>query len=226
MKDTVLAQDSVTYIKLKSKIAQTDLEGDARWTIIPGDSLDTASIWVTTQALAITGMIAAINADANVDSFVTASDSGAAGYRITSDDAGLLFYAAGLDTTQDAAVSELQGNVTSESSDDVTVGIGKIAGWKTLTGRLFVDRAQNAHAGQGGACSTWVWLYTRGPDGRVLIDSAVADTDTVGLIISISEGLGDTLLRQTLEARVKVWDTLSDSTYEAKTPLDVDLLAK
>lgn len=63
--DTVIAEDSLTYVKIISMFSQLTLT--ARWSMVLGDSLDTAST-VTTVAMLIDSIIPAIQTNSYLDS--------------------------------------------------------------------------------------------------------------------------------------------------------------
>jgi hypothetical protein len=112
MKDTIAAEDSATYIKLVGEIAQIGLEGDARWTLVLGDSITESDSSFTTVAMACDSMVAYANADDTASVYITGYDS-TTFWIIQSDKKGLAVSAFLGDTTQDTARS--QSNVTSRS---------------------------------------------------------------------------------------------------------------
>ena len=222
--DTVTADDSATYIKINSDFAQVELESEARWTMVVGDSLDTTTIWNTSVADACDSMVAAVNASANLDSFMTAYDS-TTFYIIQSDDDGVLFYANALDTAQDTLTTA--DNATSTCADTGWVEVGPVYGFKTVKGEIMFKPGLVKHTGAATSCSTYLWLYTDGPAGlKVIAADSVEDLDSLRLPVTVHSNVGDTLLRNTLRLRWRYYDTLSDTTYEQRHPLEVDVTLK
>lgn len=234
MKDTIAAHDSATYIKVISKIAQIDLEGDARWTMAVGDSLDTTTIWTTSVADVCDSMTASLNASANLDSFVTAYDS-TTFYIVQSDDAGVLFFVAIKDTSQDTTTS--QTNVTSYSTYQDTFKVVRmvwddfeIAGidfWAILDSSV-----TTTNQGLGLSDSGYVWIYAvrnvHGNEQLTLIDSAVRNALPCSLHILITAdttGGGvdpDSMWYEYWSLAYRIADTASDTVMNPSYTIYVD----
>lgn len=129
LKDSIDAQDSTTYVKIVSKFSEKTFTGN--WAVHYGvtggtGTLDTGANGggtVTTKAMICDSMVAKINANTGLDSFltavVTATDTT---FTITSDDAGVLFWDSSLNPADTySTVTRTQANVTSWSSSSDTV---------------------------------------------------------------------------------------------------------
>jgi hypothetical protein len=217
MKDTTIAHDSVTYIKIVSLFAQIELEGDARWIAAAGDSLDTTSIWVTSVADVCDSMPARINrSDSN--GYFTGYDS-TTFYIIQSDKKGLTFHLAPTDTVQDEDTTTTQENVVSSSSDSGTVTICDLKGYMGLDGGIILSIPGGSYAGLGdtgqnsGSCS--LRAYTGTWDGRKELarDSSATFPCTLPLLID-NVATSDSLLEDDLQIWWWIGDTVSDTNLD------------
>lgn len=217
IKDTILAQDSVTYIKIISKIAQIGLEGDARWTMKVGDSLDTVSTWVTTIANVCSAMTALVN---GLDSarFWDAVDNDTS-YTITGNknNDGIHIFAVYTDTAQDTVY--LADSVSSRSSDSGTVGISNVYGFRTLVGKIILDPEMSVYAGLGNDDSGIVQLYTVEGNERTILQADTFATLPGTTRVRISEAVGDTVLLNRIEVWWYVDDSCSDTVLTIQYPL-------
>ncbi len=224
MKDTILAEDSVSYVKIVSKIAQIQLEGDARWTMKVSTALDTAAIWVTSVADVCDSMPVYINA---LDSarFWAAADVDS-NYTITGNknNAGIWFFAVYTDTAQDTTHGA--DSVSSISKDSGTVSLDRVQGFKHIDGQVIVNASYSAYAGLGNADSGIVTVYTSGPTGRFIIavDTCAAPPCTCDVMLH--SNVGDTLLRRQIEFHWYIDDTVSDTTLTVYFPAWWDLQLK
>lgn len=224
IKDTVLAEDSVSYIKLVSLIAQIELEGDARWTAKVDDSLDTAAIWVTSVADVCDSMPVYINA---LDSarFWAAYDS-TTHYTIegNKNNAGIWFFAVYTDTAQDTTHGA--DSVSSISSDSGTVHLSNVYGFKHIDGRVILKASGSGYAGLGNADSAIVTFYTSGPKGRLIITVDTCAQAPCTCDVMLHSNVGDTLLRREVEFHWYIDDTVSDTSLTVYFPASWDLRLK
>ena len=224
MKDTILAEDSVSYIKVVSKIAQIQLENDARWTMKVSTKLDTSAIHVTTVAIVCDAMVALIN---GLDSarFWTAYDS-ATHYIIegNKNNAGIWFFAVYTDTAQDTTHGA--DSVSSISSDSGTISLDRVRGFKHIDGRVILLASPSAHAGLGNEDSVIVTIYTTGPDGRFIIAVDTCASPPCTCDVTIHSNVGDTLLKRQIEFHWYVDDTVSDTSLTVYFPAHWDLQLK
>lgn len=216
--DSVDFQDSVSYIKAVSLYSQKTFTG--RWKFEYGitggtGTIDTSSI-ITTLAMISDSMVAAINADAGLDSFVTAANSGDTGYTITSDDKGVLFYATTLnhaDTGGTLAAS--QANVTSWSTIQDTFQLLRHLdnnSHNAILSNFRINASTDTTNGIGGSDSCYLWLYSTfinaGTKEYYLLDSFVGAVPGSLRYVSVAN---DTLLKEALSIVWRVADTASDT---------------
>lgn len=224
MKDTVLAEDSVSYIKLVSEIAQIQLEGDARWTAKVGDSLDTAAIWVTSVADVCDSMPVYIN---GLDSarFWSATDNDTS-YTITGNknNAGIFIFAVYTDTAQDTVY--MADSVSSWSTDSGTVSLDNVRGFKHIDGRIIIGVSPSDWAGLGNDDSAIVTLYSVGPTGRYIITVDTCAQVPCTCDVMLHSNVGDTTLRRQIEFHWYVDDSVTDITMTIYHPTWWDLQLK
>jgi len=224
IKDTVLAEDSVSYIKLVSKIAQIGLEGDARWTAKVGDSLDSATIWVTSVADVCDSMVVYINA---LDSsrFWSATDNDTS-YTITGNknNAGIFIFAVYTDTAQDTVY--MADSVSSRSSDSATFSLDRVRGFKHIDGRIILGASPSAWAGLGNDDSAIVTVYSVGPTGRYIITVDTCAQVPCTCDVMLHSNVGDTTLRRQIEFHWYVDDSVTDTTMTIYHPTWWDLQLK
>ncbi|MCK5605649.1 hypothetical protein KAR91_27390 [Candidatus Pacearchaeota archaeon] len=123
MEDSVLAEDSSTYVKLISKFAMDNLEGAARWTLDLGDSLTEGQRDSCDIEMVVDSMVAKINAD-SIGGYVTAANLTDTAYTVTSDVKGRMFTVKFADTAQDTTIQV--ANKTSWSSTTDTISLNKL----------------------------------------------------------------------------------------------------
>ncbi len=123
MEDTVLAEDSATYVKLISKFAMDNLEGAARWTLDLGDSLTEGQRDSCDIEMVVDSLVAKINAD-SIGGYVTAVNLTDTAYTVTSDVKGRLFTVKFADTAQDTTIQV--ANKTSWSSTTDTIALAHL----------------------------------------------------------------------------------------------------
>ena len=214
MKDTILAEDSVTYIKIVSKKAQIDLEGDARWTMKVSDSLDTAAIWVTSVADVCDSMVAAIN---GLDSshYWTAYDS-TTHYTIegNKNNAGIWFFAVYTDTAQDTTHGA--DSVSSESTDSGTVVLTSAClGFGVARGKATLVYADDAGYGMG-VDSCILHLYSGSIYGgrNLIVAETCASVAACTLGWSLAGDYADSIIDEDLQLWWWIIDTTTDTTLD------------
>lgn len=241
--DSVDFQDSATYIKAVSLFGQRKFT--ARWKIEKGitggtGTIDTAShASLVTVAMVVDSMVAAINADAGLDSFMTAANSGDTGYTITSDDAGVLFYATTLnhaDTGGTLVAS--QANVTSKSTTTDTIALPPLMsnGFVTnaMYGRLIVEANPVTLGAQvGNSDSIYIHLYTvfAGDQWQLLLDDSSASLPCTSWVAYGPDTTGggvdpDTLFHEGFYLTYTVTDTATDTSGTVYYPLKVNFELK
>ena len=222
LSDSVVAQDSVTYIKLVSKFSGRTFTN--RWTMVfsvsgGAGTLDTvAHVSLTTLAMISDSMPTLINADAGLDSFMTAANSGDTAYTITSDDPGVLFYATTVnhaDTGGTLVAS--QANVTSVSRTTDTISIDNFAKGgshvNSMYGIFVIEPSYITTQGIGLSDSVYIRIYTDfwGEYFLLAQDSAASFPCTVRVAIPEAAGT-DTLFKEHLNIIWTVMDTATDTT--------------
>jgi hypothetical protein len=220
LSDTVVAQDSVTYIKLVGLIAQDGLEGDARWTLdvtnastnlVQGDST------FTTVNMVCDSMVAAIEDSSTVADSVIAAVMGAAGgaadtaYKVTGR-AGYDFLLSPNDTAQDTVL--LTAAATSTSCDTAIVDVPVLMwqnGFKCLYGDAVLRASATTTGGYGTHDSAVIRLYkTNRITGSEVI--VAADSGTIPKTFHISKIACDTCYGNgSLFFRIILFDTATDT---------------
>ena len=234
--DSVTAEDSATYIKLVSNFSGGQFGG--RWSMVMvtaggTGTLDSAAhVSQATVPMICDTMVAKINADAGLDSFVTASDS-ATYYMVTADKKGILFFGAvfggtGATLTADSLQDTVhtQANVTSISSDSGTVSLDAVRGFKHLDGRIVLSASYSGYAGLGNEDSAIVTIYTTGPHGRFILAVDTCASPPCTCNVMLHSNVGDTLLRRQIEFHWYIDDTVSDTTLTVYFPAWWDLQLK
>jgi hypothetical protein len=163
--DTIVAQDSVTYIKLVGLIAMDALEGDARWTIdiTNAGNMAEGDSTFTTVKMVCDSMVATVNALTTVNDSVTAAVDGDTVYTITADRAGwaMVFKVGPADTTQDT-VHVTNAGTASFSVDTTDVSL-PIRMWensfKCLYGNIVLRASTTTTKGYGTHDSAVIRLY-------------------------------------------------------------------
>ena len=219
--DSVTAEDSVTYIKLVSNFSGGQFGG--RWSMIMvvaggAGTLDSAAhASQATVAMICDTMVALINADAGLDSHMTASDS-ATYYMVTADKAGVLFFGAvfggtGASLTADSLQDTVhtRANYTSSSSQTDTTSLTDIRGFDHIDGQIILRNSYSGYAGQGNEDSAIVTLYSVGPDARVIIAVDTCGSPPCTLDVMLHSNVGDTALRRQIEIGTFINDTVSDT---------------
>ena len=231
LKDSVLAQDSGTYIKLVSKIGEGTQEGP--WTMqLSTDSMDTAGCPDSvTIAMVCDSMVATINADDSASAHVTAHDSGTF-YVTISDDAGLLFYHTFLnhaDTHGTLAAS--QANVTSKSRYGDTIALDPLflgdRNYAGVYGTFKISASASTAQGVGLSDSAYLflaaWRTNAGSSEYFLLASDSCNALPCSLRIAHPVQAGsDTLLKRGLFFYYELSDTASDTTDAIYLPLHLD----
>lgn len=233
LKDSVLAQDSGTYVKLKSKYSE--VTNDTNWgfiKVLAGGSgtLDTTRRTATIKMVCDT-MAAKINA---LDSarFWTAANVGDTVYTLTSDDKGLMLWATNTDTTQDTTT--LQDNVTSKSARTDTL-------WFTIPlveddfrgsgvyGDIILQpiEADTAY-GIGISDSAWIWLLTGRPVDTGIVYTVIAKDSAAALPCTLHvakphAAANDTIYHNFLKIAWAVSDTMTDTNMYIEYPISIDL---
>lgn len=217
--DTVLAQDSVTYIRLVSKIAQDNLEGDARWTLAFGtgsNNMSEADSTFTTIKMVCDSMVATINALATVKDTVTAAVSGDTVYTITGR-AGwpIVFKVGPADTCQDT-VHVINAQAAAWNSYDTTHVDIPITmwrgGWNSLMGDFILQASPTTTKGYGTVDTAYFLLYkTWATTGSEVLISA--DTGAIPLSWHfVFDAKPDSIWGDgPMFMRIIQWDTASDT---------------
>lgn len=237
LKDSILAVDSTTYVKLIDK--NTGVYRTARWTmkvVLAGgatSTLDTLTStgYITTVAMVCDSMVAKVNAAAGATK-VTAYDS-TTFWIVQSDDPGLDFSFDITDTTTDTVRS--QANVTSRSrfTDTIplipvlTEAIGPRV--KGIRYTIIMDSLPDM-LGQGMGLSDSSYLqlwagYLQGGNWKytaVSKDSAALLPNTLFYAMPTSTAGTDTLFGEQLFLQVRIADTASDTTCTLPIPLYID----
>jgi hypothetical protein len=117
---------------------------------------------------------------------------------------------------------------SSVSRDSMAMGIGSVAGWNTLRGRVILNPSSTTSHGIGLDDSGYIWLYTYyvGTDDRVLLDSTAVDYLPCTLSVVVPSSVGDTLLRNYLQLKVMVYDTTADTNFVVVYPVDYTITLK
>ena len=222
LSDSVVAHDSVTYIKIVSKFGLRLFE--TRWKCEFGitggaGTIDTASHdSLTTLALVCAGRVAAINADDSVSKYMTASSSGDTGVLITSDDEGVLFYYITLNHADTGGtLVAVQANVTDSWSSitDTFFLSSFIDGDKTfnsMIGKVRISASPTSTQGIGLSDSGYVWLYSEylGNSNLLAVDTTASLPCSVYYSQPSAAGT-DTLFSDKLYIIVRVADTATDT---------------
>ncbi|MCK5018537.1 MAG: hypothetical protein KAS32_15865 [Candidatus Peribacteraceae bacterium] len=222
LKDSVLAQDSVTYVKLVSKFSQLTFDG--RWEVQFGvtggaGTLDTSASTIVTEGMVSDSLPGYINADAGLDSFMTAVNSGDTGYTVTSDDAGILFYAAVVNhaDTGGTKVEVLDNFTGSWSGITDTIYLNSFIDpgmtFNSMMGKFKIFPSAVTTQGIGLSDSGYVWVYSEylGNTNLLAVDTTASLPCSV--LFSIPSAAGtDTLLTSKLFMVWRVADTASDTT--------------
>ena len=229
IKDTVQAEDSVTYILLRSLIAQEGLEGDARWVLVLGDSTTEMDSTFTTAAMAIDSLCALINADDSMSAHITANDS-TTKYTVISDDVGLDIKFCPTDTSQDTTYVQL--NVASANNVTDTIYLPPIM-YSDLSadafyGRFILEPSVDTAQGIGDSDSGYLILYTMFANElkEIARDSAASLPCTLRVAIGTDTTGGgvdpDTLFNYGLAIVYAIMDTASDTTVTVYYELTAD----
>jgi hypothetical protein len=154
MSDTVLAQDSVTYVKVKAKLMQEEMQGDARFTLtypatnhnLSAGTTDSCSVKMICDS-----MSAKINATVTVKDTVTAANDGDTVYTITGDRKGYNFSVFPGDSIQDNDTTVLVAAKASLSHHTDTISLFSMyqKGWQGLWGRVIIPASLNTEKGYG-----------------------------------------------------------------------------
>lgn len=235
MKDTVKAEDSVTYIKLVSLMGQRELENNARWTVSPITNFDTVSTWATTIADVCDSLVGSINAVSTADSlatFLTAYDS-TTFYITQSDDAGLLYWDSSLNHVDTSGtIARSQANVTSWSTLQDTLGLERLVypdrSYNALMARIIISPSALTNQGFGLLDSGYIWLYTTLGNKYYLIDSAFRNALPCTLLMSITNSTAgrDTLFKEDLIMVYRITDSVSDTTATADYNIGMSYILK
>lgn len=233
LKDSVLAQDSGTYVKLKSKYSE--VTNDTNWGFIKvlaggTGTLDTTRR-TTTLAMVCDSMAANINA---MDSakYWTAANVGDTVYTLTSDDKGLMLWATNTDTTQDTTT--LQDNVTSKSTrtDTLSVIMSLVENDFRGTGVYGDIVLQPIEAdtvyGIGISDSAWIWLLTGHPVDTGIVYTVLAKDSAAALPCTLHVALphaaaNDTIFHNFMKVAWAVSDTMTDTNMYIEYPISIDL---
>jgi hypothetical protein len=237
--DSVTAEDSGTYVKIVDLFSEKTHSGN--WSMIFAmtggtGTMDTAGT-VTTIAMVCDSMVASVNADAGLDSFLTAYDS-ATFYITQSDDAGVLFWDSSLnDPDTHATVTRSQANVTSNSNRTDTFNLGEFMvslvdgqfRGSGVYGDIVLSASSDTNQGLGDSDSGYIWLLTGRPVGSNIIYTVIAQDSANALPCTLHVAVdhaasNDTILHNYLALAWAVMDTLTDTTMQTTYPITVDLI--
>ncbi len=238
LKDSILAQDSGTYIKLVSK--HSEAVNTKPWSVsfissagAPTDSCDTVSPADTvTIAMVCDSMSAAINANDSISVYAIAANSGDTAYTITALDVGLQFYDSTLNPADThGTVTRTQANVTSKSRFGDTVNIIQGAGatsspvdWAGLHGTIIIQASPTTTQGIGLSDSVYMFLSAfRSQAGNMVYsqidgDSCAACPCTLRFLHPATTAGTDTLFKDGVVFHYEIADTASDTTAKIKYP--------
>lgn len=238
LKDSVLAQDSVTYVKLVSKFGYKTF--GARWKVEWDTSggtgaIDTSSV-ITTVAMVCDSMVAKINADDSLALHVLAITIGDTNYYIGSIDTGLIFYARAYgssDTSDHLTADSLHSdsihfdNVgTGVTRDTGTYTFGLTEGYNVLQSKVVIHPALTPIAGVGNSDSGYIYMFVEraGEKDTIAQDSSAALP--CSLEVQVLPAVGDTLLKDKIGVWWIVQDTFNDTTVTIEYPMSWDITLK
>jgi hypothetical protein len=213
LKDSIVAQDSVTYVKLVSKFGQAKFT--ARWSIkMTTDSTDTAGA-ITTVGMVCDSMNAAINAalSAVLSSVIHATEDS---FLVTSDDPGLpftVYFGDSISDNGDTVHGQL--NVTSYSGKTDTIKnlVGLIRSDGNLYPeiiRIVLKPCTTTAQGLGLSDSGYLWLWTVFADEYHLLKADTCAELPCTLRLPYAS-VDDSLFKQKLALGWRIADTTSDS---------------
>jgi len=233
LKDSVLAQDSGNYVKLKSKYSE--VTNDTNWGLIVKLVGGTGTLDTTRRSATIASvcdsMVAAIN---GMDSarFWTAANVGDTVYTLTSTDKGLMLWATNTDSTQDTTT--LQDNVTSKSTrtDTLPLTISLVENdfrGSAVYGDIILQSVEADTAyGVGFSDSAWIWLLTGRPVDTGVVYTVIAKDSASALPCTLHvakphAAANDTIYHNFLKIAWAVSDTMTDTNMYIEYPISVDL---
>jgi hypothetical protein len=228
--DTIVAQDSVTYIKLVGLIAMDALEGDARWTIdiTNAGNMAEGDSTFTTVKMVCDSMVATVNALTTVNDSVTAAVSGDTVYTITADRAGwaMVFKVGPADTTQDTVHVTNAKASSSYEYDTIHLPIRMWEGnWHNLYGDIIMQSSKTTTKGYGTLDSVWFKLYKVGVVTGTWTLMA-GDSGAVPRTWHIAHSAKDTLFGSgELKVILEVMDTATDAAGSYTHDVDWNLTA-
>ena len=234
MKDTITAEDSITYVKIIGKIAQEHLEGDARWAIhftTDAGVLDTASS-ITTIAMVCDSMPATVAATDSIKDHYTAANDGDTVWTLTANKKGRYFIADVADTSLDTAWVTVNKESWSSTKDtiDLNILVFKDRHVNGLYGKFILKASSDTVHGIGDADSGFLYLYTTfdGQYYQLATDSSEGLPCTLRVAIGRDTTGGsidpDTLFKTGLSIGYKINDSCSDTTMWPSYDLEVDYL--
>jgi hypothetical protein len=242
-KDSILAVDSTTYVKLVDK--NTGVYRTARWTLkialVGGatSTLDTLTNaqritagYITTVAQICDSMVKKINDSPNLDSFLTAYDS-TTFYITKSDDPGVLFWdSSKCDADTHATVARSQANVTSRSRIIDTLPLTPMVtttdglNWSGFYADFYVGAGHSTTQGVGLSDSVYLRILAgRQEHGVWDYDIVSADSCACPCSLHVAKPAAvanDTLFKDGLFLYVNISDTASDSTFNVFFPIYSD----
>ena len=228
IKDTILAEDSVTYVKLVSEMGQNALPSDARWSLsfaVAGGSgtLDTATQLTINDSILIKNMVDSINAGDSTGFYVTAAVEADTSYSLTSTQKGRLFFVA---TQKDTAgdTTTLTVNATSSTTQLDTFSVVSMLNGRgtSIMGLLIVNQPLDTSNGPGASDSIIIRKYTHfGGDYIQLVDdSANCGSFPCSLFVTYTGDVSgvDTLFKEDLSFVVEIIDSTTDSVFTVEIP--------
>lgn len=228
IKDTLLGEDSATYVKVISKFSQITLPGDVRWIMsfaVAGGTgtLDTATQLTINDSILIKNMVDSINAEDSTGFYLTAAVEADTSYSVTANQKGVLFF---MTTQKDTAgdTTTLTVNATSSTTFlDTFAIVNMMAGrGTTIIGQFIVKQPGDTSNGPGASDSVIIRKYTQfgGTYVQLVDDSANCGSVPCTLQVTYSGDISgvDTLFKENFIIIVEIIDSTSDSVFTVNFP--------
>jgi hypothetical protein len=225
MSDTVTADDSTSYVKVRSDLAQIVMNGDTRFTLAFGTGNHNISVGTsdtTSIKMICDSMVATANALVTIKDTITAANSGDTVYTMTGRRGWPIVFKVGpADTTQDTVhvINAQAAAWSGKHTDTLPLFSMYQNGWQGIWGRIIIPVALPNDTLKGYGLSDSVWVKVNAVTGygqrfAILSDSSAAIPDTFWF----AKLENDTLFKEYLELVVKISDTATDTavvkTYE------------
>ena len=216
LKDSITAQDSVTYVKLIDKYSTVTHDG--RWTLkltLTGgatSTLDTLTNaqrttagYITTVAMVCDSMVAKVNAAAGATK-VTAYDS-TTFWIVQSDQKGLDFSFDITDTTTDT--TRTVANKADSSAIDSTYYLGSIAGASSMDACIIINGPMTTDAGAGNLDTGVIVLYSYSNNQTTTHVTKYCAAMPCTCLYAITGALADSTLLPGLKVDIEIQDSMS-----------------